>query len=169
MKRTLLLILVYALLVMLTPGCEKDDNPSENTELSGEVIKHTKCKDTEPISIREETPDTLSCVKYSFDNDKLMLKHINAGFNCCPDSLYVNTSLNGDTIIIKEFEASMGCKCDCLYDLDIELTGLEAKKYHIKFIEPYAGNEKKIFFDVDLENNRDGKFCVVRKKYPWGK
>ncbi len=169
MKRTVLLILVYTLLVMLTPGCEKDDNPSENTEFSGQLIKHTECKDAERIAAREETPDTLSCVKYSFDNDKLMLRHINAGFNCCPDSLYVNTSLNGDTIVIKEFEESNNCKCDCLYDLDIELTGVEAKKYHIKFIEPYVTNQKEIFFDINLEESSEGKFCVVRKSYPWGK
>ncbi len=167
MKKTLLLIFVYSLLIMFTPGCEKDDNPAENIEFSGELIKHTECKDAEQISVREDT-DTLSCVEYVFDNDKLMLTHINAGFNCCPDSLYVNTFLNGDTIVIKEFEASNNCKCECLYDLHIELIGLEAKKYHIKLVEPYITNQKKIFFDVDLENNVEDKFCVVRKAYPWG-
>ncbi len=168
MKKTLLLILVYSLLVVLAPGCKKDDNPSENVEFSGALIKHTECKDLEFTSVREYTPDTLSCVEYAFDNNKLMLKHINAGFNCCPDSLYVNTFLNGDTIVIEEYETSALCDCNCLYDLDIELTGLEAKKYHIRFVEPYVINEAKIFFDMDLENDVKDKFCVIRKRYPWG-
>ncbi|PID89479.1 MAG: hypothetical protein CSB01_01755 [Bacteroidia bacterium] len=160
--------MVYTLLVILTPGCEKDDNPSENTEFSGQLTEHSECKNLEFISVREETPDTLSCVKYSFNDDKLVLKHINAGFNCCPDSLYVNASLNGDTIVIEEYETSMLCDCNCLYDLDIELKGIEAQKYHIKFVEPYVTNQEKIFFDINLENNGEGKFCVIRKGYPWG-
>ncbi len=168
MKKTLFLILAYSLIIILTPSCEKDDNSSENTNFSGELIKHSKCKERGPISVREDTADTLSCVKYLFDNNKLKLKHINAGFNCCPDSLYVNASLNGDTIVIKEFEASNNCKCECLYDLNIELTGLDTKKYHVKFVEPYVKKQKEILFDIDLKNDDEGKFCVVRKNYPWG-
>ncbi len=167
MRKILILILIYSLIVILTPSCEKGDNSSENIEFSGELVKHTKCKDSEPISVREDTPDSLSCIKYIFDNNKLILKHINAGFNCCPDSLYVNTFLNKDTIVIEEYETSKLCDCNCLYDLDIELTGIEAKKYHIKFVEPYVIDKEEIFFDIDLKNSVEDRFCMIRNHYPW--
>jgi hypothetical protein len=55
----------------------------------------------------------------------LTLKHVDAGFSCCPDSLYCNIGLKGDTILIQEFEKTAVCKCNCLYDLDIEINGVD--------------------------------------------
>jgi hypothetical protein len=88
----------------------------ENTEqliISGQLIKHTSCKDNFK-SASEITPDSLSCIDYYFDQNKLSLKHINAGFNCCPERLWCNISLKNDTIIVQEFEKS--ALCDCNYN-----------------------------------------------------
>jgi hypothetical protein len=98
----------------------------------------------------------------------LIFKHINAGFNCCPEGFYCNVSLKNDTIVIEEFENSSLCDCNCLFDLDIEVKGVETKTYQIKFIEPYCGDQAKLEFPVNLAVLKDGIFCVTRTRYPWG-
>jgi hypothetical protein len=45
---------------------------------------------------------------------------------------------------------------------------VEAKKYQIKFIEPYCSDQEKIEFGVDLAVQTEGVFCVARNRYPWG-
>ncbi|MEN8122381.1 MAG: hypothetical protein ABFS35_18695 [Bacteroidota bacterium] len=174
-KRFLLkriMIGVVLLIAFIVVSCEKEnDSNSKQPELQGELTGNSICKnELKATSTVKYISDTLSCVEYVFDeiNNKLILKHINAGFNCCPDSLYVQTSLNGDTIIVQEYEKSALCRCNCLYDLDIELNGVEAKIYMVKFIEPYALDQQEILFELDLANNYEGSFCVTRKQYPWG-
>jgi hypothetical protein len=109
-------------------------------------------------------------VEYNYNetSNKLIFNHINAGFNCCPQGFYCNVSLKNDTIIVEEFENSSLCDCNCLYDLEIELKGVEAKKYQIKFIEPYCGNQAKLEFPVDLASLEQGSYCATRTNYPWG-
>jgi hypothetical protein len=98
----------------------------------------------------------------------LTVKHINAGFNCCPDSLYCKVDLEGDTILIQELENSTLCHCNCLYDLVIEIKGIDLKKYHVKFIEPYVADQNKLLFEIDLTEDSTGSYCVTRQQYPWG-
>ena len=116
------------------------------------------------------TPDTLSYVEYLYNRDKrkLTLKHINAGFNCCPDSLFCKIELRGDTIVIQEFEKIAGCNCNCLYDMYIELEGIEMREYQIRFIEPYALEQNQLVFSLDLMGCSIGEYSVTRKQYPWG-
>ncbi|MBN2482267.1 MAG: hypothetical protein JXB19_11025 [Bacteroidales bacterium] len=163
-------ILLFFFIGFLLSGCEKEISP-RSVDLTGQVVSHTTCKyGLKSISGTEIFPDSLTCVHYSFDSaiKKLAIKHINGGFNCCPESLYCDVSLRNDTIIIQEFEAAALCNCNCLFDLDIELFGVNSKKYQIRFIEPYAGNQLEINFEVDLTNEHEGSFCVTRKQYPWG-
>ena len=105
---------------------------------------------------------------YNQTSKELTFMHVNTGFNCCPQGFYCNLSLKNDTIIIEEFENSSLCDCNCLYDLNIEMKEVEAKKYQIKFIEPYCSDQEKIEFGVDLAVQTEGVFCVARNRYPWG-
>lgn len=70
--------------------------------------------------------------------------------------------------MIQEYEKVADCKCECLYDLEIEVNGVDFKKYQIKFIEPYALEQDKLDFEVDLTKDSNGTYCVTRKQYPWG-
>ncbi len=169
---------VYVVMLLFSIGIaivscetENDSYSSNPLVLTGQIVNHSTCKDETKSAFNVlETPDTISCVEYSFDrvNNKLNLKHINAGFNCCPDSLFVETSQSGDTVVIQEFEVNPICRCNCLYDLDIELTGVESKKYLVKFVEPHAMNKQELIFEVDLANVNEGEFCMTRKGFPWG-
>jgi len=165
MRRTIYPCLAGFVIVLLIFSCERD-----NQIMTGKIINDSGCKNSKSGEFKTDTPDSLACVFYSYDKSesKLSVNHINAGFNCCPEKLFCNISLKGDTIIISESEKKTLCRCDCLYDLDIEITGVDAKEYNIKFIEPYAGNQEKIIFHLDLKNTTEGSFCVLRNQYPWG-
>ena len=168
MKTTNSLVSIVFVIPFLFFCCTKNTNTQ--LTMSGVIASHSACKKGFDSTAQATTiADTLSCIAYSFDDltNKLILIHINAGFNCCLDRLYCNLTLNNDSIIIQEFEESQNCKCNCLYDLDIVINGVESKKYKIRLIEPYIGGQKRIIFGLDLANHKLGIICVTRKQYPW--
>lgn len=81
---------------------------------------------------------------------------------------FYSTKYLGKTVETVDFETGGLCDCNCLYDLEIELNGVDSKKYQVKFIEPYARENKEILFEMDLTNTNEGTYCVTRKQYPWG-
>jgi len=150
-------------------GCEKEEKPP--LVISGELFSNTQCKDFfKSSSEGYTTPDSLSCIEYSFNqaDNALTLRHINAGFNCCPEELSCEIIAQGDTLIVEEYEKSALCNCNCLYDLEIVINGILESVYKIKMIEPYAHDQEELFFEIDLSKEASGSFCVVRKGYPWG-
>lgn len=150
-------------------SCENLSIPKYTT--AGQLTNHSDCKNgLKSTSLLTETPDSLSCVEYSFNEKKniLTLTHINAGFNCCPDSLYCFVGSVGDTIHIQEFESSNTCRCNCLYDINIDITGVESKTYLLQLIEPYAESQAELLFEINLNESTTGCICVTRKQYPWG-
>jgi hypothetical protein len=163
----------YAILATLTGSiilfcCEKDK--SKQLTLTGKLVSTSECKSSKLAYLETSPSDTVTCVEFLFDgpNNKLSIDHLNAGFNCCNEGINCNVSLNNDTIIIQESEKSSLCDCDCLFDLNIEIDGVDSKLYQIKFIEPYSGNQNKINFAMDLTKHNEGSYCVTRKQYPWG-
>ncbi|MFO7657896.1 MAG: hypothetical protein R6W78_12595 [Bacteroidales bacterium] len=167
MKTHFLLLAVILLAICCVIGCEKETHGKAS--LSAELVSHTGCKNKKTTVTGSEIPDTLSCVEYNYDvsEKKLKLKHINAGFNCCPGELSCSVNVVGDTMIIGETEEEGSCDCLCLYDLDVEVSGIEAKAFVIKFIEPYWQEKEKLIFNVDLGSQSSGSYCMVRKQYPW--
>ena len=167
MKSFTSIIILSLTIILFISNCSKQ---KEDQEISGRLISNSECKHLKSANTIPIAPDSVTSISYTYDasKHKLMLNHINAGFNCCPDSLYCSFSLTQDTIIIQEFEKSLGCKCNCLYDLEIEVTGVDKKIYQIKFIEPLAGEQQKIIFEMDLTKNNTGSYSVIRKQYPWG-
>ena len=168
MKTTNFLVSIVFVIAFLFYCCTKQK--STQLTVSGVLASHSACKKGFDSTAQATTiADTLSCIAYSFDEltNKLILIHINAGFNCCLDRLYCTITEKNDSIIIQEFEESQNCKCNCLYDLDIVINGIESKKYKIRFIEPYCGEQKKIIFGLDLANHKQGIICFTRKQYPW--
>lgn len=165
MKLKINIALLSLFMVFLNIACDKEAE-NQPLEFSGKLISHTDCKHLKSSNFENNQ----SCVEYIFDkqNNKLSITHINTGFNCCPDSLWCTISKTENKIIIEEFEASLGCKCNCLYDFEIELEGIEQEKYTIQFIEPYCGEQEELIFEVDLSENITGSFCVTRIIYPWG-
>jgi hypothetical protein len=170
MKTRIANIILSATLIFLLNSC---GNKNENTDpngISGSIINHSECKGLNSGGLKSEYPDTVSCVHYNYDtaNKTLTMKHINAGFNCCPEQIYCEISENNDTIIISEFEKEQSCNCNCLFDLDILLNGVEENIYFVRFIEPYVGGQEELIFQMDLTIGNENEYCVIRKGYPWG-
>jgi hypothetical protein len=150
---------------LLLVSCER-----EGHHVTASVIDHSDCKGLKSGSGEEPVPDTLSCISYSYDSlsKTLSLTHINAGFNCCPGKLTCDIDIIGDTLVIHEYESASGCNCDCLFDLEISVERLESKRYTVKIVEPFCGDQQKLILEADLANDPSGSFCAVRKQYPWG-
>jgi len=169
MKTSLFSVLLLITLSFI--GCENETVTSKQSAIKGELVFNSSCK-KEGIILYDSVSisDTLSCVYYSFDKAKMKLniKHANSVFNCCPELLYCEFSLQGDTIFIKEKEAASLCDCMCINDLDMEITGIEQKKYILKFEEPYISENERISFEIDLNKKIIGEYCVIRKFYPYG-
>lgn len=174
MKTSHVLTVFIITLLAFTSGCKeesvKTDEGQYQQNFTGQLTGHTGCKTYQKSISFPDSSDTLSCIEYFYDvkNYKLSLKHINAGFNCCPESLYCLISLRNDTIFFEEHEKIPGCHCDCLFDLNLEIIGVMAKRYFLKFIEPYCGEQEKLEFDIDLTTAQQGNYCVKRTRYPWG-
>jgi len=132
----------------------------------GKLISNTVCKNEKNVLFdKSET-----CVEYSYNKETktLNLKHINAGFNCCPKALYAEIVKEGNIITIEESERTQECNCMCLYDMEIEVYNVESQVYSIKFKEPYIGDQYELFFEINLLKEQSGTYCLTREQDPWG-
>lgn len=169
MKPKIYAVIAAIALLFSVNSCKDENEKEDPLVFSGELVNHTECKVLASDSTTNLV-DSLTCAEYSFNatTHTLLIKHINAGFNCCSDSIYSNVSISNDTIIIHEFESGPQCYCLCLYDLDFEIEGITAKKYQIKFIEPLIRDQQPLLFEVDLSAQPEGTQCTTRYRNPWG-
>ncbi len=174
--RTMLFI---SCMLSLAAGCET----GTNLKITGELLNNdATCNNgagTPSLDLKSDSgelnavsflPGNITQVNYRFDKSTglLSVKHLNAGFNCCPTKLFCDISSNENEIVITEREATKSCKCLCLFDLNIELRGVKPIKYKIKFIEPYLGTQEQLSFEIDLSRDTQGSYSVKRTVYPWG-
>jgi hypothetical protein len=169
MKTIFKTLLFSATLVILISGC-KDQNVPEGSQISGKVTDRSSCKNFMSGNLKFTVADSFSCVNYLYNTatHKVIMNHINAGFNCGSESNTCEVSSVNDTIIIREIEHGPIANCLCLFDLEIELQGFNQQKYLVRFIEPYAEGQEQLIFEMDLTNVHEGEYCVTRKGYPWG-
>lgn len=129
--------------------------------------KSEGCKQFDFKSGGVEGPNQ-DCLYYFYSNKILKIKHVNAGFNCCPEGFTVRLKVSGDTLILVERENSSLCDCSCLFDLEYTLTGVEKGKWWIRVDEEYVHGEMgKMLFPVDFRKDPEGKWCIERTRYPW--
>lgn len=160
---------------LLIAGCETNPDNTNNSRVTGRLTHVSGCKShasTIPKASLSNSNLTSpsSCLQYTYDKltNRLTLRHINAAFNCCPDTITCEVKQNGSTIEILEKEASALCNCSCLYDLDMVIDGLFEIRYLIRLTEPYAGSQEPLIFTIDLKQKPSGELCVARDGYPWG-
>jgi len=147
-------------------SCER--NESHLGPLSISCTSDLECKVNDPLKTSDPVPEN-SCIKFNYLGDSLLrMVHYNAGFNCCPEGFLMDIEVKGDSLIIREAEKKMGCKCNCLYNLEIEVRNLPADTYHVRFVEPYVDySMPQLRFDLDLKNNPTGQYCVTRPEGWW--
>ena len=131
----------------------------------GNLTNQTTCK---PHNLSKPPPNQ-DCIQYQYDGiQNLILKHQNAGFNCCPE-IAINITIISSTITIKEIELTGLCNCLCLFDLDYRILNLPPAIYTITVEEPYVKPEdQKLEFTINLTNSSTESYCIERNNYPWG-
>ena len=104
------------------------------------------------------------CLEYEYDGSTLLLKHVNAAFNCCLDGMEAEVDIDGERITITETEKlanGLGCFCICLYDLSYLITNLEQGVYTV-VISSFLN-----LIEIDLSIPTSGTYCEERNGYPW--
>ena len=170
MNRTPVLCLLAGalavVLALLAEGCSSPSGPDP----VGRLVARTDCKSFGAPGAAAASPSSRECVEYDYDGrGRLKLKHVNAGFNCCPGTISATVEVSNGDILIKERESSSLCDCDCLYDVDYEIAGLAGGTWRISVIGPYQPDgDPPLEFLVDLSQASSGSYCVERTRYPWG-
>jgi len=139
----------------------------------GKLVGRTDCKSFSRLnspSAKTSGGTNEECVEYDYNGTSvLLLKHVNAGFNCCPGTISADIDVLGGVIRIKEKESSSLCDCSCLYDIDYEFVSVRPGLYRISVVGPYQiEGDPPLEFLVDLTGAASGSFCVERTHYPWG-
>lgn len=135
----------------------------------GELVASGTCKSFGSSAAAVYPPPDMDCISYQYDESyRLSLRHLNAGFNCCP-LILANVDIADGIITIEEIDSLPGCHCLCLFDLDYTFTELPPGKYRINVIEPLMPeSDAPLDFEIDLTGPISGEICVARSSYPWG-
>jgi len=153
-------------------GSAPDCPPGPGDPLAS-VISFGGCKTFEGGAKDESYPPEMDCISYSYDGDGVLtLKHINAGFNCCPGEIVADITIEDNIITIVEneiYDDTLGpCYCLCLFDVDYEIINLPPGEYTIQVEELYLWEtDDPLVFTVDLSIGTEGDFCLQRDYYPW--
>jgi hypothetical protein len=133
------------------------------------LIAESGCKQLNMQGEGSQTPSDQDCVQYQYDGSSMLtLKHVNAGFNCCPGTISANIDIADHVITITEHESVPGCHCLCLFDLDYQIENLEPGEYQVEFIELYTeAGDDPLVFTLDISQAGSGEYCVTRTHYPW--
>ncbi len=169
-------LVAVAGLLFVMAGCSDSNNTvtePELTPLMGSTVSAGDCKVFEDFHAGDGKGSDQDCIEFEYDGEGILsIKHINAAFNCCPDSFGVEVSLEGNVITIVEQEyLTNPCFCLCLYDMEYSVGNVNPGTYTIKVVEPYmhfVGDDPLLQFSVDLSTTPSGTFCVKRSGYPWG-
>ncbi|MFH1313083.1 MAG: hypothetical protein ABIJ00_07610 [Candidatus Eisenbacteria bacterium] len=168
-KRFVCLLMIIAL-CCLASGCnETSCTGSDSTGPIGRLVRSTGCKTWELATDTDGVASDQDCIEWRLDAPgRLLLTHVNAGFNCCPKFDAV-TYVENDTIFIVERELEGQCDCICLFDLDYEIRDLEPGVYEVIVNqECLREDDEPLDFTVDLLTSPSGRHCVERTHYPWG-
>jgi len=169
--RTVPVAIAFIACGLLACSDQTTDPTDPGTSPIGRVTGHTTCKAFGTAAGRYAVPREKDCIEYAYDGHSvLQLKHVNAGFNCCPDSLIAAFQIDSGEIIIDEADVlSDGCHCLCLYDLEYQISNLPLGQYHVRVNQPYLRPGADVLeFTVDLQLAPSGTYCVTRDFYPWG-
>jgi hypothetical protein len=150
-------------------GCKK--NSDVQADPIGVLLQYNGCKQfLDSIQDNGLVPGPQNdCIEYQYNgNGTLTLRHINAGFNCCPGEITATIEFDNTVITITEREREQGCRCLCLFDLDYEIDNLAPGQYTIRVIEPYvSSNDQALEFTVNFTSTPSGNICLTRNNYPW--
>jgi len=162
-----LMLLAMAALAGCTESSPTNPDPSG---AAGAVVTVSGCNDATMSGGWDGTPPNLDCVYYDYDGlGTLNLLHANTAFNCCPEEIYAEISIEDGTIVVREFETNGICNCICLYDVGYLIEDLPPGLYQLT-VEGFSlpAGEEPLVCQLELYDMVSGEHCVERTRYPWG-
>ena len=140
-------------------GCEK----KKTSEIQLIDFSYFGCKDNSDMTKQSISESLLIDQEYiehmAIEDGYLHIKHINAQFNCCPDTIMVNFSVDNNGVVITEDEQIPKCNCFCYYDLEYNIGPLSPKKYTILI---YKGNLEQTKFNIKYNSSIKGKITIKK-------
>lgn len=169
-KRIISIFVSLLVLSLITTYCSLSESEGITSGPEVLLINHSECKDFNSSRNTFSLDSSIDCIQFDYNGSGVLtLTHINAGFNCCPGQITANINIEDNIIIIEEAEEIAGCHCNCLYDIDYQITNLTPGVYTIKVIEPYVGgDEEQLEFTISLTGSLQDSYCLERDTYPWG-
>ena len=183
--------LVMSTLLMLAFGMsncssDSDDTVDNQKEIELKNFSNTGCKNRY-MSRAED--DSKEIIEYSVLHDGyLYIYHRNVFFNCCPGTIGADIQVEGNKIIIGEYETEAMCNCVCPYDLGYEVgplvegksytiyighKGLESKVAEFTFQNSMSGTWGEGSYESSIEYEENpttlmGTWHLVKANYAWG-
>ncbi len=145
--------------------------PVDDKETEGYTISTTGCKSNIAKTLDNSYANTEDVIKYTYRDNGLDIEHINAGFNCCPDTAGGHVFVQGDSLIILEFEEfgeTGGCRCLCLFDVTYRIVPLNKGMIHLKIEQLCISEDDALHeYTINLNESPEGEFIINRDNYPW--
>ncbi len=157
MKKSALFFLIGIFLFVASCGDEEENN-------NNIVTYNSEC-----LYMKDGSTDDYSAINFQYytQDKRLVFKHINTAFNCCPGELSATVLREGQLISISESEEEGLCSCLCLYNLEMELNNVAVGIYDITINEPYVHDDPTLRFQINLNDSLQGTYRVPRENYPW--
>ncbi|MBN2381340.1 hypothetical protein JXQ70_00520 [bacterium] len=150
-------------------ACNQSDTSESASELFVQ-LNHGDCKEfgADDQAASAGPSNHQDCLEIQANGNVLQLRHLNAGFNCCPAQINAEVTLEGPILTISESESEQGCHCLCLYDLDYTIQGLGPGIYTVRVVEPYLEpGDSVLECQFDMDGSSSTSCCVDRHHYPW--
>ena len=166
-----LIFILTAISFLAIQSCDRLPNDCDcYQDITAEVTNFTDCKNDQTELFFDGYDKTTTAIEYTYDEStkSLMLRHINANFNCCPGKIYCGFEIDDNVIVVQELSEKEDCRCICLYDVDFLLNNVEKGIYTIAIKELYIEEALWLQFDIDLNESTSGVFKQTREFYPWG-
>ena len=165
-----------ALIIVFILSCSENTNSDSETNdsitfdtiFSGKMLSFSDCKMGKGKAEKLLINNKEECISYKYfpKTGVLYVKHINAGFNCCPNMEKIKYRRYYDSIISIDETGAIGlCACNCLFDVEYEFRGISRTRYEIRTSGPLA---KYIRAKINLKLKLSDTVCVERDFYPWG-
>lgn len=136
---------------------------------SGRLMSHSDCLTMEKGGGDGEAAIAEDCIEYQYDGQgTLLLRHANAGLNCCPEDFAAVVTVIDGVITIDETPIPGFCDCLCLFNLDYAVINLPPGTYGLSVVEQCLdGDDQPLKTTIDLVSVPAGSFCLTRDHYPW--
>lgn len=124
MKSKCFLLISFMAISCFFISCKEDN---ENKDLNNKIISLSSCK------YNQTKEDYVYSFSYYVNGSSLFIQKQNAYYNCCIDSIIINSHINNDTLFIYEIEsASNPCNCICPRDIQYSISNIPIGEYIVK-------------------------------------